>query len=118
MGSLGSPKIFCRSGPGGKIDEVGSSLGTSAAHSAPIYVTMEGDIPLSETRRAKDVARRWLTRLEDLEARLDEEKITHLANRLARVPMDVVQEDVLQRNRLALVEEIRTAKQYFGRLLD
>ena len=108
---------------GEKIDEVRHSglvrsLGTSAAHSAPIYVTMEGDIPLSETRRAKDVARRWLTRLEDLEARLDEEKITHLANRLARVPADVVQEDVLQRNRLALVEEIRTAKQYFGRLLD
>ena len=108
---------------GEKIDEVTHSglvrsLGTSAAHSAPVYVTVEGDSPLAETPRAKDVARRWLTKLEDLEARIDdEEKIRHLANRLSRAPRDVVHEDVLQQNRLALIEEIGTAKAYFAGLL-
>ena len=108
---------------GEKIDEaihsgLVRSLGASAAHSAAVYVTVEGDIPISESSRAKDVARRWLTKLEDLESRLEEENITHLANRLARVPRDVVKEDVLRKNRIALTEEIGKAKQYFGHLLS
>ncbi len=93
------------------------SMRDSAAHTAPVYITVEGDGPLSKTRRAKDVAGRWLNRLEDLEARLDEKNITHLADRLARVQLDVVQEEVLQKNRLALIEEIGTAKRYFEGLL-
>ena len=106
---------------GEKIDEPRHSgltrtLDQSSAHSAPVYLTVEGGPPLSSSPRAKDVARRWLARMEDLEARLAEDKITHLADRLAKVPQDVAWEDVLRRNRLALIEEIETARRYFAQL--
>ena len=106
---------------GEKIDEPRHSgltrtLDQSSAHSAPVYVTVEGAAPLSSGPRAKDVARRWLARLEDLEARLAVDKITHLADRLAKIPQDAAWEDVLRRNRLALIEEIETARRYFTQL--
>ena len=52
--------------------------------------------------------------LETLEARLAEDKIAHLARPLAKVPPDVAWEDVRRRNRLALIEEIETARRYFA----
>ena len=106
---------------GEKVDEprhsgLTRSLDASEAHSAPVYVTVHGGAPLSANARTKDVAQRWLARLDDLEARLAEDKVTNLANRLARVRSDVASEDVLRKNRLALIEEIETARRYFEQL--
>ena len=91
-------------------------LDLSAAHTAPVYVTVDGGAPISANARAKDVARRWAARLDDLEARLAEDKITYLADRLARHPRDVVREEVLQRDRQALIEEIETARRFFAEI--
>ena len=85
----------------------------SEAHSAPIYVNLEGSPPLSGHPRAKALARMWLAWLEDLEARLAEDQIENLAKRLKRYSYDIVEEGLLRKNRAALVEEIRKAKEYF-----
>ena len=89
---------------------------TSAAHSAPIYVTLKGAPPLSAHPRAKALARMWLARLENLEARLAGDQIENLAKRLERIPGDIVEEDLLRKNRSALIKEIQKAKDYFTRL--
>ncbi len=106
---------------GNKIDEprhwgLIRSLDTSAAHSAPVYVTIEGSKPIKSNPRAKDVARKWLARLEDLEKRLAEDKIKHLAERLAKFQQDVASEEVLRRDRVALIDEIKVAKSYFTKI--
>ena len=88
---------------------------SSAAHSAPVHIGVDGGAPLRDSPRGKDASRRWLAWLEDLEARLGESEISGLARRLARHPDDMVSEDVLRRNRSALLAEIRTARDYFGR---
>ena len=51
----------------------------SAAHTAPIYVTVRGSSSIEQQSRALEVARRWLERLGDLEARFDEERIGDMA---------------------------------------
>ena len=91
-----------------------SSEPTSAAHSAPVYLVLNGSPPLSAHPRARDVMRRWLARLEDLESRLQEDKISTLATRLEESLGDLTDEDVLRRDRSALVEEIRKARSYFA----
>ena len=100
----------------------GSKLGearpatASAAHSAPIYVTLKGARPLSAHSRAKALARAWLARLGDLEDRLAEDQIEYLAHRLKQAPYDLVEEDLLRKNRSTLLEEIQKAREYFTRL--
>ncbi len=106
---------------GNKIDEprhwgLIRSLDTSAAHSAPVYVTIEGSDPIRSNPRAKDVARKWLARLDDLEKRLAEDKIKHLADRLSKFRQDVTSEKVLRRDRVALIDEIKIAKSYFTKI--
>jgi hypothetical protein len=94
----------------------GSFRPTSAAHSAPIYVTLKGAPPLSAHPQAKALASSWLARLEDLETRLVEDQIENLAHRLKRAPYDIVEEDLLRKNRSALLKEIQKAKEYFTHL--
>ena len=77
---------------------------------------VDGSAPLSRQSRARDAARRWRAWLDDLEVRLDEGKIPRLADWLATTPFDMVYEDVLRRNRSALIDEIQKAKAYFMRL--
>ena len=89
---------------------------TSEAHSAPVYVTLKGAPPLSGHPRAKALARTWLARLEDLESRLAEDQIENFAKRLEPSPWDIVDEDLLRKNRSALIQEIQKAKDYFTRL--
>ena len=74
---------------------------------------MSGSPPLSAQPRAQDVMRRWLARLEDLEARLQEGKIDALATRLGASLLDLTDGEVLRRDRSALVDEIRRARSYF-----
>ncbi len=89
---------------------------TSLAHSAPVYVLLKGAPTLSDHPRAKALAHMWLGRLEDLEARLAEDQIQHLSERLKLVPPDIVEEDLLRKNRAGLLKEIQKAKEYFTRL--
>ena len=94
----------------------GTRRPTLEAHSAPVYLTFEGAPPLSAQPRGKASARTWLARLEDLESRLVEDQIENLAKKLERYRSDIVEEDLLRKNRPALLEEIRKAKEYFRRL--
>ncbi len=51
----------------------------SAAHTAPIYVTVAGTPPIAEQPQASEAARAWLARLDELEALLAEDRLPKLA---------------------------------------
>jgi len=86
---------------------------SSLAHTAPIYVTLQGAPPLQAQPRAKVFARKWLAKLEDLEARLQEDQIEHLGRPAEN---DGVTADYIRKNRAALLQGIQDAKQYFVNL--
>jgi hypothetical protein len=86
---------------------------TSAAHTGPIYITLEGAEPLWAHRRSRDVARTWLARLDDLDTRLSEDRVDDLAERLARLPFDRVPAELLRRSRRTLRAEIESARAFF-----
>ena len=73
-------------------------------------VTLKGVAPLKQSPLAKTMARVWIARLDDLEARLAETQIPHLA----RAGSDGVSEAVLRAERAALVESISTARKEFS----
>ena len=105
---------------GRKTDEVTGSFPpfsffspSSLAHTAPIYVTVAGIPPLSAQPQAKLVAHKWLAKLQDLEARLQEDQVQHLARPAAP---DGVDADTIRKNRPALLQAIQNAKQYFSDL--
>ena len=83
---------------------------TSLAHSAPVYVTLKSATPLAASPLAKTMARVWVTRLDDLEARLAEGQLRYLARPDAS---DGVDESVLRRDRSGLIEGIRSARKAF-----
>jgi hypothetical protein len=87
---------------------------TSLAHTAAIYVTIQGAPPLSAKPAAKVLARKWLARLEDLEMRLAEDQLQY---RVAPAPPhhidDGVDAEYLRKNRAALLQAIQAAKKYF-----
>ena len=89
---------------------------TSEAHSAPVYVLLDGAPPLSAHPRARALARTWLARLEDLESRLAEDEIENPAKKRALSRTRIVEEGLLHRNRSALLREIQKARDYFTRL--
>jgi hypothetical protein len=104
---------------GGKTDEpVGPYAPffgpSSLAHTAPIYVTIQGTPPLQAQPTAKGLARKWLGKLEDLEARLQEDQIQYLA---APPVNDGVDADSIRKNRSALLQAIQAAKKYFTDLV-
>ncbi len=83
----------------------------AVAHSAAIYVTVEGSPPLTAQPRAREVAREWLSRLSDLETRLAEDRIqTILQDPQAA---DGVEADHLEHNREALLQAIQAARAFF-----
>jgi hypothetical protein len=87
---------------------------TAEAHTAPIYVTIQGTPALQAQPRAKPLARRWLARLDDLEMRLAEDQIDHLAGHTGS--SDDVGEEDLHHNRAALLQAIHSARKYFTAL--
>ena len=89
---------------------------TSEAHSAPVYVSLDGAPPLSAHPRAKALARTWLARLEDLESRLAVDENGNLALARPLSPRRTVETGLLRRNRTALLEKIQKARDYFTRL--
>lgn len=111
---LGEPSPASGRIPGGRIHGVMGP--NSEAHSAPVYITLKGAPPLSAHPRAKVLARTWLARLENLESRLAEDQIELLAKKLEPYQGDIVKEELLRKNRPALLEEIQKAKDYFMHL--
>jgi hypothetical protein len=83
----------------------------SLAHSAAIYVTIEGTAGLAEHPRARVLARVWLARLEDLEQRLTGGNIQHLVHEAGETVPDL---EYLRRNRPALLESIQGARKFFA----
>ena len=79
-------------------------------------MTINNAPPLTAHPRAKALARTWLARLEDLEVQLEEDNIEHLANILIKSGGDDVPKDILYKNRLAILKEIHSAKNFFIRL--
>lgn len=97
----------------------GQKLGESnfrftVAHSAPVYITLKNAPPLSQQSLAKDMARVWLARLADLEARLAEDRIPYL---LEPIGLDMT-EAVIRRDRSALLREIASARAKYLKLVQ
>ena len=82
----------------------------SLAHSAPIYVTIENTPDLSRQSQAKSLAHSWIARLQELEMRLAEDNIQHLAGGPGD---DVPDAGYLRKNRTALIAAIERAKKHF-----
>ena len=100
--SFGSPGHFSSFNP------------TSNVHSAPIYVTLENRPGIEKSAQARRVARTWVARLEDLERILAEENMDFLAEQLTFPNADAVPKETLLRNREALLEEVRSSKNFFS----
>jgi hypothetical protein len=83
----------------------------SLAHSAAVHVTIKNAPDLSRQSRAKALARAWIARLEELEMRLAEDNIRHLAEGPGD---DVPDAGYLRKNRTALLAAIERAKKHFS----
>ena len=82
----------------------------SHAHSAPIFVTIKNARSLSQHPRAKGLARAWIARLEELEMRLEGDKIQYLSRKTGG---DIPSEEHIRENRPALLEALQKAKTHF-----
>jgi hypothetical protein len=51
----------------------------SAAHTAPVYVTVAGTPPVAQQPAARQAAQAWLARLDELEARFSADRLAQLA---------------------------------------
>jgi hypothetical protein len=87
---------------------------TSQAHTAPIYVTIQGAPPLEAQPAAKVLARKWLAKLDYREARLPEDQLPNLA--APPGASDGVNLETLRKNREVLLQAIHSAKQYFNEM--
>jgi len=83
----------------------------SAAHTAPIYLRVEGTPPIAEQPRAREVARSWLELLGDLAARLGDERLAGLAG-FPGSGDGVTLED-LRANRTELLQAIQKARAHY-----
>jgi hypothetical protein len=90
----------------------------SAAHTAPIYVSVAGQPPLGWQPGAADRARQWLARLDALEARLADDRIGDLSIWDWVPYSDGVSEEHLSRNRAALLAVIAEAREFYRRRLS
>jgi hypothetical protein len=82
----------------------------SLAHSAAIHVTVEGTRSLASQDRAKAAARAWIARLDELELKLTDENLPFLAEENHHSHPDMA---FLLKNREALQEAIRMAREYY-----
>lgn len=82
----------------------------SAAHTGAILVTVDGTLPLAEQPRGRAVARIWLARLDELERRLDEDRMTTWARFPGRG--DGIGLRTAMANRSALLHAIDAARRH------
>jgi hypothetical protein len=95
---------------GWRLDETSSFSNKSLAHSAPVYLTLKNAPELAQGPLAQAMARSWIARLEDLEARLAPDQVPILSQPAGS---DGVAEAVLQRDRDALIADIRKAREAY-----
>lgn len=115
---------FALRGYGDKVSEdlpvdpwhFGTFKPTSTVHSAPIYVTVAGSPDIAETATSKQIAKAWLARLKGMEKVLTEDNIEYLTRHM-NYNMHAVPQDILIKNRSALLKEIQTAKDFFEKRL-
>ncbi len=84
----------------------------TVAHSGAIRVTVNGTPPLAEQPRAKEVARIWLARLDELERRLGEDRMRTWAQFPGRG--DGISLRTARANRLALLQAIEAARRHYS----
>jgi hypothetical protein len=84
----------------------------SAAHTAAVWITVEGTTPISSQEKAAQVVRIWLDRLEELRARLDDDRIDELAGFPGRG--DGIGPEELQADRAALLQAIDEARRCYA----
>ena len=86
----------------------------SAAHTAAIWVTVDGSPSISRQPEAQRVIEAWLARLDELQARLGDERIHELAGFPGRG--DGIDKVTLRANRTALLAAVEAARDhYFSR---
>lgn len=88
----------------------------SLAHTAAIYVVLENAPSQADHPRAKKLVRSWIDRLNKLEGRLAPDQIKELV--LVGPPGDGISEELLWKNREALLESIKSARERFKQQLD
>lgn len=86
------------------------------AHTAPIYITVKNTPPISAQPQAKATARAWLASLDLLEEKFKGDNIYYMKN--FGITLDLVSEEMLLGNRLAIMEEIETARRFFESYLE
>lgn len=91
----------------------GSVARPSAAHSAAVFVTVDGTPPIYEQERARQVEQAWLGRLDELAGRLRDDRIEELAGFPGRG--DGIGETELLSLRQALLEAIDVARRAHAR---
>jgi hypothetical protein len=84
----------------------------SAAHTGAVYVTVDGTPPLEQQPASVAAARKWLARLDELEARFGEDRISELAGFPGRG--DGIGETELRANREAVLRSIEAARRYYS----
>jgi hypothetical protein len=90
----------------------------TAAHTAPIWVTVRGAAPVAGQPRGQQLARAALDRLSELEARLSDERIEEQTLWDWLPYSDGVSLEHLRRNRPALLAAIAEARQRYQAVLD
>ena len=83
----------------------------SAAHTAPVYVTVEGALPIGQQPRAREIARAWMARLDELEARFSDQGIIEMAGFPGRG--DGVTAEDLRDARAALLRAVEEARSLY-----
>jgi hypothetical protein len=84
----------------------------SLAHTAPVYVSVEGTDPIESPA----LTRAWIARLEDLEARLAEDRLGDLAS--WPEASDGVELETLRAGRAALLEAIAESRRLYRDRLE
>ncbi len=82
----------------------------SAAHTAAVYVTVDGTPPIAEQPKAREVAEAWLDRLDELRARFDDDRLEELTRFPGRG--DGIDAPLLRANRDAVLRAIEAARQH------
>ena len=82
----------------------------SAAHTAAVYVTVDGTPPIAEQQKAREVADAWLDRLDELHARFDDDRLKELTGFPGRG--DGIDAPLLRANRDVVLRAIKAARQH------
>jgi hypothetical protein len=91
---------------------------TSTVHSAPIFVSIRNHPGLEKSTRARDVARAFLARLNDLERILATDNTDYLSTKLELPDLDAVPKEIFLKNRQRLLQEIEVAKVFFRKKIE